>query len=165
MICMHFNKKGKQHKKKCMFLNPWLRFPEQTPTEESWRYGGRSVGINWVRLLALRNLSANYGHHNYSAVHPLAHSFCTVEHIVPARVCLNITSTKCIGRIVTGGHAANRLSPTFLCSCRLDTEAHLLLHTEHMSFLLGSPRTGTKHHHRLTEVDPVSPLQDFIITI
>lgn len=29
---------------------------------------------------------------------------------------------------------------TFLCSCRLDAEEHFLLHTEHMSFFLGSPK-------------------------
>lgn len=40
---------------------------------------------------------------------------------------------------------------TFLCSCRLDGEEHSLLHTEHTSFLFGSPETETKRHHDLNE--------------
>lgn len=40
---------------------------------------------------------------------------------------------------------------TFLCSCRLDAEEHFLLHTEHTSFFLGSPKMKIKYHHDLNE--------------
>ena len=40
---------------------------------------------------------------------------------------------------------------TFLCSCRCEAEEHFLLHTEQMSFFLGSPKTETKGRHNFRE--------------